>query len=303
VISLPRPASTIATLRAWGLPVAASALIHAILIASLVRVGLPMAPPTPDVLPVELVTAEPAAPVPETPVEAPRPPRTLPRLLRRAPEQPVSPRPRPPAEPPPETREEPKPPPMPSAQQEEAPLPAPASAVLEPAPAPPPRSQPREPASPVTPDAGQRSPRGISSAVPDGLPAPPGVEGLPPAAALPRTPGPGSGSSATPPSPSTAAVPGGTGITRSAIPRGGYQVRPTYPPRARQQGAQGTTLLRVHIDVDGRVTEVAVARSAGHPDLDEAAAEAVRRWRFEPARRGDEPVAMWVQVPVEFRIK
>ena len=92
-------------------------------------------------------------------------------------------------------------------------------------------------------------------------------------------------------------------MTRTAIPRGGYQVQPRYPTSARRQGAQGTTVLRVFVAVDGRVTEVSVERTAGHAELDEAAAEAVRRWRFEPARSGDTPVAMWVLLPVEFRLK
>ena len=95
----------------------------------------------------------------------------------------------------------------------------------------------------------------------------------------------------------------GHGITRTAIPRGGYQVHPRYPATARRLGIQGTTLLRVFVSTDGRVTDVGVERTAGHGDLDDAAADAVRRWRFEPARRGDEPVAMWVLLPVEFRLK
>ena len=98
-------------------------------------------------------------------------------------------------------------------------------------------------------------------------------------------------------------APEGAGVTRSAIPRGGYQVRPPYPASARQQGIQGTALLRVYVAADGRVTSVAVARSAGHADLDQAAADAVRQWRFDPGRRGDEAVGMWVQVPVEFRLR
>jgi protein TonB len=92
-------------------------------------------------------------------------------------------------------------------------------------------------------------------------------------------------------------------ITREARPTGGYQVRPTYPSTARRLGVQGTTLLRVHVLEDGRVGEVDVEQSAGHPDLDQAATNAVRRWRFEPARRGEQAVAMWVRLPVEFRIK
>ena len=62
-------------------------------------------------------------------------------------------------------------------------------------------------------------------------------------------------------------------------------------------------MLKVHVLIDGRVGDVVVQETAGHPDLDQAAAEAVRRWRFDPARRGNDPVAMWVLLPVEFRLK
>jgi protein TonB len=92
------------------------------------------------------------------------------------------------------------------------------------------------------------------------------------------------------------------GVTRTARPQGGYQVRPTYPSAPRRLGIQGTTMLRVHVLADGRIGDVLVEHSAGHPDLDQAAMEAVRRWRFEPARRGADAVAMWVLLPVEFRL-
>ena len=91
-------------------------------------------------------------------------------------------------------------------------------------------------------------------------------------------------------------------VTRTARPQGGYQVRPAYPSAPRRLGIQGTTLLRVHVLADGRIGAVLVEHSAGHPDLDQAAMEAVRRWRFEPARRGADAVAMWVLLPVEFRL-
>jgi protein TonB len=93
------------------------------------------------------------------------------------------------------------------------------------------------------------------------------------------------------------------GITRTARPQGGYQVRPTYPATPRRLGIQGTTLLRVHVLADGRIGDVLVESSAGHPDLDEAAIGAIRGWRFDPARRGAEPVSMWVRLPVEFRLR
>lgn len=91
--------------------------------------------------------------------------------------------------------------------------------------------------------------------------------------------------------------------TRSARPQGGYQVQPSYPSSALRRGIQGTTMLKVHVLVDGHIGDVVVQQSAGHPDLDQAAVDAVRRWRFEPARRGDHPVAMWVLLPVEFQIR
>lgn len=101
--------------------------------------------------------------------------------------------------------------------------------------------------------------------------------------------------------PSPAALP--EGVTHQARPQGGYQVRPSYPATPRRLGIQGTTLLRVHVLASGRIGEVLVEKSAGHPELDDAAADAVRRWRFEPARRGPDAVAMWVLLPVEFKLR
>ena len=92
-------------------------------------------------------------------------------------------------------------------------------------------------------------------------------------------------------------------LTSTAMPRGGYQVRPSYPSSARRLGIQGMTTLRVYVAADGRVGEVLIHQSAGHPDLDSAAAEAVKRWRFEPARRGADPVGVWVLLPVQFRLR
>jgi periplasmic protein TonB len=102
--------------------------------------------------------------------------------------------------------------------------------------------------------------------------------------------------------PMIAALPPGP-AARTAIPRGGYQVKPDYPTSARRLGIEGTALLGVRVETDGRVGDVVLKQSAGHPDLDRAAAEAVRRWRFEPARRGRDAVSMWVEVPVEFRLR
>ena len=105
------------------------------------------------------------------------------------------------------------------------------------------------------------------------------------------------------PSPVVAKAPPEEGITRMATPSGGYQVRPSYPATARRLGIEGTSMLRVFVAADGRVADVQVDRTAGHPDLDRAAMDAVRRWKFEPGRRGSEPVGMWVRLPVQFVLK
>ena len=105
------------------------------------------------------------------------------------------------------------------------------------------------------------------------------------------------------PSPLTAKVPPEEAVSRMATPSGGYQVRPSYPSTARRLGIEGTSLLRVYVAADGRVADVQVDQTAGHPDLDRAAMDAVRRWKFEPGRRGSEPVGMWVRLPVQFVLK
>lgn len=78
---------------------------------------------------------------------------------------------------------------------------------------------------------------------------------------------------------------------------------PDYPDEARRRRQEGVVLLRVQVNAKGRVEGVEVERSSGTPSLDQAATRAVRRWEFEPARRGDAPVASTVTVPVRFRLE
>jgi periplasmic protein TonB len=86
-------------------------------------------------------------------------------------------------------------------------------------------------------------------------------------------------------------------------PLGGYQLLPRYPDSARRQGITGTTTLLFEVLENGRVGEVQIENSAGHPDLDQAAADAIKKWRFEPARRGNQPVAVWLRMPVKFVLR
>ena len=78
--------------------------------------------------------------------------------------------------------------------------------------------------------------------------------------------------------------------------------RPYYPWLSRQRGEQGRVVLRVGVDATGKPFDVTIIRSSGHGRLDRAAAEALRQWRFKPARQGGRNVAGSVEVPVTFRL-
>ncbi|MBI2509585.1 MAG: energy transducer TonB, partial [Betaproteobacteria bacterium] len=78
---------------------------------------------------------------------------------------------------------------------------------------------------------------------------------------------------------------------------------PRYPLAARRAGEQGTVTLRVLITREGLPARVELEKSSGSGHLDAAALEAVRSWRFEPARRGAEPVESWHLVPIVFRLE
>jgi protein TonB len=78
---------------------------------------------------------------------------------------------------------------------------------------------------------------------------------------------------------------------------------PAYPPLSRRMHEEGKVILRVLVNVRGTADEVQVRTPSGSPRLDEAARETVRGWRFVPAKRGAEPVAAWVLIPISFRLE
>ncbi|WP_414899933.1 energy transducer TonB [Sphingomonas flavalba] len=74
---------------------------------------------------------------------------------------------------------------------------------------------------------------------------------------------------------------------------------PRYPRESRRRREQGTVLLALVLGVDGSVTEIRVARSSGFARLDEAALDAVRRWRWSPTVRNGVavPIRGTVEIP------
>jgi protein TonB len=82
-----------------------------------------------------------------------------------------------------------------------------------------------------------------------------------------------------------------------------HNPKPEYPSIARSRGWQGKVTLRVEVSEEGQVVGVAVEQSCGHESLDESAVEAVKQWRFVPAKRAEINVASAVLVPIIFTLQ
>jgi protein TonB len=80
------------------------------------------------------------------------------------------------------------------------------------------------------------------------------------------------------------------------------RVQPDYPPEAFRAGEEGTVVLRVDVDAAGNPGNVDIVSRSGSRDLDRAAIEAVRKWKFRPAMQGGQAVASQVEVPIDFRM-
>jgi TonB family protein len=83
-------------------------------------------------------------------------------------------------------------------------------------------------------------------------------------------------------------------------PRAIYAPAAEYPTKARKENQQGTVAIKMVVSADGLPRDIKVARSLS-PELDEAATNAVKKWKFAPATKDGEPVAVQINVEVSFR--
>lgn len=72
---------------------------------------------------------------------------------------------------------------------------------------------------------------------------------------------------------------------------------PAYPADARREHRQGELELVYHVTHEGLVEDISVAKTSGHSDLDEAAVEAVSKYKFAPGQEA------WARQPIEFSLK
>ncbi len=79
-----------------------------------------------------------------------------------------------------------------------------------------------------------------------------------------------------------------------------HQVKPNYPPLARQARIQGSVVLQAVIAKDGSIQGLHLV--SGHPMLAPAAIEAVKQWRYKPYFLNGEPVEVETQITVNFTL-
>lgn len=90
----------------------------------------------------------------------------------------------------------------------------------------------------------------------------------------------------------------GCGITP---PRIVYQTEPEFSEHARKKKISGTVQLSCVVDINGDVRDIKIEHSL-EKSLDQAAIAALRLWKFEPATKDEQPVAIQTNVEVSFRL-
>jgi TonB family protein len=90
----------------------------------------------------------------------------------------------------------------------------------------------------------------------------------------------------------------GGGVSAPALV---YKLEPEYSEEARKAKYQGTVVLYVEVDANGRARNIRVLRSLGL-GLDEKAIEAVNKWKFRPGMKDGRPVTVAATIEVNFRL-
>lgn len=77
---------------------------------------------------------------------------------------------------------------------------------------------------------------------------------------------------------------------------------PSYPAVSRRIGEEGRVMLRVLVSKGGDAEQVEIESGSGFTRLDKAALDAVKKWRFIPAKRNNQPISAYVIVPIQFTL-
>ncbi len=143
-------------------------------------------------------------------------------------------------------------------------------------------------------------------------PPPPAQTPPPKAAAPPRPPVPHHAATKLEPQPPPSPAPIATVAPPAppppvqAMPRLdlAHSREPEYPLQSRQLGEQGSVLLQVLVDIDGRVREVKLAQSSGYDRLDQAALREIKSaYRFLPGTVDGTPQPMWYTIKYNWKLR
>ncbi|MDE0769758.1 MAG: energy transducer TonB [Opitutaceae bacterium] len=91
-------------------------------------------------------------------------------------------------------------------------------------------------------------------------------------------------------------------VTPDTLPKLIRKVDPVYPDRLRQAGVKGFVEIVWIVGVDGKPSAIDVVDSS-HSEFEILAVDALKKWKFKPARRNGVPVALKVRQKIEFNPK
>ncbi len=78
---------------------------------------------------------------------------------------------------------------------------------------------------------------------------------------------------------------------------------PVYPMLSRKRKEQGTVWMLLLVSKDGLVTQLKLKKTSGFDRLDHAALQAVKKWKFQPARKEGQPIDYWYELPLKFSLQ
>jgi protein TonB len=78
---------------------------------------------------------------------------------------------------------------------------------------------------------------------------------------------------------------------------------PVYPMLSRKRKEQGTVWMLLLVSKEGLVTQLKLKKTSGFDRLDQAALQAVKKWKFQPARKEGQPIDYWYELPLKFSLQ
>lgn len=78
--------------------------------------------------------------------------------------------------------------------------------------------------------------------------------------------------------------------------------KPRYPRLAQRRGIEGTAMYEIWLDENGQQIKQNLLSSSGASMLDQAALEAIKKWKFSPRKINGTSIAHRVQVPIRFKL-